>query len=422
MKVGAEFQSHQLSRENFTVLFDGDRYRTPEVPDVSTPAHDRYVDQSVQEFSAYAQDKLEFENFIINAGLRFERFNPNGSYIPDLLNPFTPVDELATANPTTLLMPRIGVSFPITDNGIIHFSYGHFAQMPTLRNLYRNPEFEFGVGSTPTFGNTNMRPERTVTYEMGLQQQISDLVAFDITGFFKDIRDYLALETLRFSTIAGEDVYRIYLNKDYANVKGMTFSLSKRRSRNGYLSATLDYTLQVAEGNNNDANSFFFNFLSGKENEFELVPLSFDQRHIISSTITLSNPGSWGISFIGQYGSGYPYTPLLIDQKIDQLPNQGRKPSQLKLDMQAHKVFTLAGRTKLKVFAKVFNLLDRLNERFVFNDTGRATYSLNGERGVHASWIPAYGLPGIHDLNEYNSRPNFYNSPREIRIGATLNF
>jgi outer membrane receptor protein involved in Fe transport len=421
-KVGVDMQLHRLSRENFVILYDNDIYREPEVPGIDTPAHNKYKNQKVSEISAFVQDKLEFDDFIVNAGIRYERFDPNGFYIPDLLNPIVSQDGLARAQPTNLIMPRIGVSFPITARGIIHFSYGHFAQMPSLRNLYRNPEFEFGVGSQPTFGNTNMRPERTITYEMGLQQQITDDLAFDITGFFKDIRDYLARETIRFSTISGEDVYNIFLNKDYANVKGMTFSLTKRRSRNGYLSATLDYTLQVAEGNNTDANSFFFNLLSGKENELELVPLGFDQRHILSSTVTLSDPGSWGISFIGQYSSGYPYTPLLFDQKIDQIPNQERKPSQLNLDMQAHKTFRLKGNSRLRVFTRVFNLLDRLNERFVFSDTGRATYSLNGERGIHASWEPAYGLPGIRDLNEYNKRPNFYNSPREIKIGATLSF
>lgn len=421
-KVGLELQLHTLERENYVVLFDGDLYREPTVTDPSTPAHDILKKQKVTEFGAYAQDKLEFDNFIINVGLRFELFDPHGLYIPDLLDPMARETPLQEAQTTTLLMPRLGVSFPITDRGIIHFSYGHFAQMPTLRNLYVNPEFEFPVGSQPTFGNTNMRPERTVQYEIGLQQQITDNLAFDITGYFKDVRDYRALQTVRFSTIAGEDLYSIYLNKDYANVKGVLFALTKRRSRNGLLSATLDYTFQIAEGNNNDSNAFFFNSLSGKENELELVPLGFDQRHVISSTVTLSKPGNWGVSFIGQYSTGYPYTPLLIDQKIDELPRNGRKPSLVSLDAHLYKDLNLVGQTRLRVFAKIFNVLDKLNENFVFTDTGRASYSLNGRRGIHASWEPAYGLPGIHNLDEYNSRPNFYSSPREVRLGLKLSF
>ncbi|MEZ4700243.1 MAG: TonB-dependent receptor [Rhodothermales bacterium] len=419
-KIGADVQLHGLDRRNFVVLYnDNVLYRDgPTVPDESTPSHDAYKDQRVTEVSAFAQDKLEFENFIINAGLRYEFFDPHGQYIPNLLDP---QGERRKAEQTHLFLPRVGVSFPITVSGIIHFSYGHFAQMPPLRQLYVNPEFEFPVGVAPVYGNTNMRPERTVQYEIGLQQQIGEQLAFDVTGFFKDIRDYLALQQIRFSTIAGEDVYNIYLNRDYANVRGVTFALTRRRGRDDLLSATLDYTFQLAEGNNNDPDAFFFNFLSGRENEFEIVPLDFDQRHILSSTVSLTKPGNWGASFIGQFSTGYPYTPLLLDQKIDQLPNSGRKPSQLSLDAHLYKEFAL-GRSNLRVFAKVFNVLDRLNERFVFDDTGRATYSLNGQRGVHEAWIPLYGQPGIHTLDEYNTRPHFYSPPREIRVGATLSF
>ncbi len=433
-KFGLEYQRHSLNRENFVVLFDGDIYREPTVPEVGSPAHDKYgcrefisvptttdvpcAAQAVNEFSAFAQDKLEFDDFIINVGLRYELFDPNGQYIPDLLDPKA---ELADATRKQLVLPRVGVSFPITNAGIIHFSYGHFAQMPELRRMYVNPEFEFPVGTAPTFGNTNMRPERSVQYEIGLQQQVGPSMALDVTGFFKDIRDYRALQNVRYSTIAGEDQFSIYLNKDYANVKGVTFSLTKRRPRNGYLSANIDYTFQIAEGNNDDSDAFFFNFLSGKENEFELVPLDFDQRHIVSSTVTLSDPGNWSASFISQFSTGYPYTPLLLDQNIDQLPNSGRKPSQIKLDAHIFKEFDVRG-MGLRTFVKVFNVLDRLNERFVFNDTGTASYSLSGSRGVHAAWEPFYGQPGIRTLDEYNTKPNWYSGPREISIGATISF
>ena len=106
-----------------------------------------------------------------------------------------------------------------------------------------------------------------VAYEMGLQQQLTESIAFDISGFYKDVRDYLATQTIRFSTVAGQDVYSIQLNRNYANVKGVTFALTKRRGRNGMLGATLDYTFLVAEGNRTDSDAFFFNSLSGRETE-----------------------------------------------------------------------------------------------------------------------------------------------------------
>ncbi|NNE46409.1 MAG: TonB-dependent receptor plug domain-containing protein [Rhodothermales bacterium] len=427
-RAGLEAELTSLDRENFVVLYDNDQFRRPTVPSLESPLHDKYVNQDVQQIAAYAQDKLEFDNFIINAGVRVEHFRPNGFTVGSLLNPPEPgLDQeqtnarLLAAGNKTYVLPRIGVSFPITNRGILHFSYGHFAQMPPLRNMYVNPEFEFGAGETPTFGNANMRPERAVQYEIGLQQQISDQLAFDVTGFFKDIRDYLAPQNVQFSTISGQSNYAIYLNKDYANVRGVTFALTKRRSRNGLLSATIDYTFQNAEGNNNDAGAFFFNFLSGRETELEIVPLDFDQRHIVSSTVTLTKPGNWNVSFIGSFSTGYPYTPSLIDQKLDQLPNQGRKPTQIDLDATVSKQINI-DRFSVRLFAKVFNALDRLNERFVFDETGRASYSLNERLNVHAPWKSLYGQPGIHTLEEWDTRPQWYSRPREIKIGATLSF
>ena len=96
----------------------------------------------------------------------------------------------------------------------------------------------------------------------------------------------------------------------------------------------------------------------------------FDQRHIVSTTVTVSDPASWGISFIGRYATGYPYSPLILDQNIDDLPRSGRKPSQIKLDAHLYKNFDIAG-AQIRAFAKVFNALDVMNENFVFDDTGQ---------------------------------------------------
>lgn len=464
VRFGLDAQRHSLERENFTVLYDQQRYLQPTVENVNTAARDKYgcteffdmpdgadyfyplerdtesgseaadcEAQTVLELSAYVQDKIEFEDFIINAGLRYERFDPNGVYIPDLLalDDYVLVDDganpddllpLEDAGVKNLLLPRLGVSFPITERGIIHFSYGHFAQMPRLRDMYRNPELEFPANSTPTFGNPNMRPERTVQYEIGLQQQLTNTLAFDITGYFKNIRDYLTLQRIQYSTIAGQESYRIYRNKDYANIKGITFSLTKRRAPQGLVSATIDYTFQVAEGNDDRADAFFFNSLSGKETEFEIVPLDFDQTSIISGTVSISRPGNWGISFIGQYATGYPYSPQILDQNLDLRSNSDNKPNLIQLDSRIFKQFEIGG-ARVMTFLQAYNLLDILNERYVFDDTGRATYTLNGGlEDPHAAWTPYYGQPGIQTLDVYNTRPQWYSSPRSIRLGLTLGF
>ncbi|MGC8654850.1 MAG: TonB-dependent receptor, partial [Candidatus Kryptoniota bacterium] len=95
-------------------------------------------------FSAYIQDKAEYDIMIINFGIRFDYFKPNAQYLYDLKNAlrdpnFPNAGKMVEASAKTQLSPRLGISFPITDRGVIHFSYGHFFQIPSFANLYVNP-------------------------------------------------------------------------------------------------------------------------------------------------------------------------------------------------------------------------------------------------------------------------------------------
>ena len=90
--------------------------------------------------------------------------------------------------------PRLGISFPITEKGVIHFSYGHFFQTPELRYMYENPRFWVDVTKanvTPRIGNADIEPERTVMYEIGLQQGLSENLYLHLTGFYQILDFFL---------------------------------------------------------------------------------------------------------------------------------------------------------------------------------------------------------------------------------------
>jgi hypothetical protein len=74
------------------------------------------------------------------------------------------------------------------------------------------------------------------------------------------------------------------------------------------------------------------------------------------------------------------------------------------------------GKLNYSVFARIFNLFDRLNEREVFPDTGRSGYSLTP---YHSSYLQPRG---INELQDYFVRPDFYSSPREIQAGLSVEF
>ncbi len=151
------------------------------------------------EFSGYIQDKIEFDELIVNAGVRFDYFDPKGRVLsdpsdPSIYNPIRPENRYQDLNENGIqdngepivtnadreeywyedteakwkISPRLGVSFPITERGVVHFSYGHFFQIPRFELLYENPDFDLdqGTGNVGVIGNADLRPEKTVSGEI----------------------------------------------------------------------------------------------------------------------------------------------------------------------------------------------------------------------------------------------------------------
>lgn len=418
VKTGINFRSDDLDERNFSVLYDNQIYRVPTIlPENDSPSHNHY-NNTATFFSGYIQDKIEYDHFITNVGIRLDQFKPDENYITDFLNP---EGEKEKASNKSMISPRIGVAFPITDRGVLHFSYGHFYQMPTLRRLYKKSIF--GAGLAPTVGYADLKPEKTVLYEFGLQQQIGPIMAVEMSAFYKDIRDLLAVQSIRYeSEKYGPSNYAIYMNKDYGNVKGYTFSLTKRYDKVTRISAFVDYTYQVTEGNSLTSGSFYYNALSGQEEEKRIVPLAWDQRHIFNTNLSIGDPGNWNIGIISKLSSGWPYTPNIPDANYVPQPNSGRKPWQWNLNMRIHKNFKI-GKFNYILYAKVYNLMDRRNERYVFNDTGRAGYTYVFQSTQETQGFKKhYGEPGVHSWSEYQVRPQYYTSPRSINIGFSLDF
>lgn len=417
VKIGAEAKFPQMKQLNYTVLRDTVTILTPTLPNVADSRYNSYARFPTQ-LSAYGQTKMEFESIVMNLGLRYDYFDAN-SIAPVNINypkgakKRTPVKQTVS--------PRIGVSYPITERGIIHFSYGHFFQMPQLRRLYENPDFKFNPGTTgTTFGNPNLDPQKTVTYEFGLQQQLTENLAFNVTGFYKDIRDLFAQQTIR---VSGDTTINVYVNKDYGNVKGLTFSLTKRRNPSDFVAFTVDYTFQSAEGNDVSADAFFLDTQSGRESEKTVVLLDWDQPHTLNATLSVGESNKWNVSLIGKAGTGQPYTPYVGENQVVLKRNTGRKPFTTTIDLLAQQEFAFSG-LAVTLFLKVFNLFDALNELVVYDDTGRSTYTLAPNRGEGKATQQQFveGTDGVRSIYEYFSNPSLYSSPRQVMLGLSVGF
>jgi outer membrane receptor protein involved in Fe transport len=419
LKTGIEYNYHTLDYQDYETMVEPANGYKPQLPLPGAFNYNVYKSHPFQ-IAAYLQDKIELEYLVINVGLRFDYFEPDGKYLKDP-NKISDLDGFVPPFPDSLMnrakakyqfSPRIGISYPITDKGAIHLSYGHFFQVPPFEYLYKNPNFRIPVqGSYPneigsTIGNTDLKPQQTVMYEIGLQQEITPMIGFTLSTYYKDIRNLLGTEiylkdnTKKFSRL---------VNKDYGSVWGVTVSFEKRLDN--MIGASLDYTYQVAKGSASDPNDSYEKSQANIEINKQLVPLNWDRRHSLNFTITLGEPGDFIASFIGRLGSGLPYTPSLQNQRTG-LENSDNRPAMVNVDFYITKYLHLLG-SDISAFIKIYNIFDTANENEVFGDTGRAGYTLE--------LTQAQSLPrGVNTLQEYFIRPDYYSAPRQIIIGAQI--
>lgn len=227
------------------------------------------------EGNLYAQSKLEFEGMIINLGLRFDFYNPNDKKYTDIYDPFDIYDALkegreptAETTPTTTfgqLSPRLGISHPISENTVLHFSYGHFFQRAAYGNYGEgtggdaDDQQVTGILNTyianadllfPTpynLGNRDLKPRKTVAYELGVEHNIGGIVT-DVTVYYKDITN-----TVRPITVITKSGGRYITtgNGDYGDAKGIEISL--RKPLTDYWGGYLNYSWSTGiEGRSGD--------------------------------------------------------------------------------------------------------------------------------------------------------------------------
>ncbi|MEO8398793.1 MAG: TonB-dependent receptor, partial [Ignavibacteriaceae bacterium] len=348
----------------------------------------------------------------------FDYFNPNTTLPVDLRNPLNNINfpgayETRKAKTEYQISPRFGVSFPISDEGAIHFSYGHFFQIPSFDVLYSNNAYlvDQTTSLSSLIGNPELKAQKTVKYELGLQQVLFPNISIDASVYYSDIRNLLGTEVL--STYEGF-LFGRYINRDYGNVKGLVLTLEKRYA--DLFSAKIDYTYQVAQGNASDPLTNYNNLASDPpvEETKRIVPLNWDQTSTLNISFSVGDPFDWTASMIFNYGSGTPYTEDPRYTRGLRFENNGRKPSSMNVDLKATKNFNVVG-LAFNTYLLIYNLFDIKNEYGVSGTTGRAGIDLAAEEYTGTIY-------GVNTKNEYLLNPQNYSAPRQIRVGFGVGF
>lgn len=408
LKAGLEFQSSALEfgspGQIVSTVIDGVQVLgvLRDTLDAQVKAYDPV------QAAAFVQDRVEWSDLRVRAGVRLEYFDANTTVPGDLANPANSIEGAppSTSKPTTAklrLAPRVGISFPILDRASLFFSYGHFYQMPGLGTMFSNSDYsvledlQAGAVSYGVMGNPDLKPEFTAQYEFGFKSEVTRFLGLDLSLFYKDVRDLLGVEFVQTYTAAE---YARMTNIDFGGVRGFTLALDQRGP--GSISTSLDYTLQTAVGNASDPRETANRAAAGEDPRPRQVPFDWDQRHTLNGTVIWFVPSNFAITGIVRVASGQPYTPSISTGfGADLEDNSGRKPAYSTVDLRLEKFFELGG-IEWTGFARIFNLFDQhFTNGFVYPDTGSPFYTLD-------------------PTQQRNPSPGRLSPPRRIEIGVSL--
>jgi len=410
------------NKYEFSDLLSQFIYEPVIISDTSSIYSDVYYQEPLQ-FAGYISDKMEFEDMVLELGARVEYFDPRTTYPSNYRNPGNvsskeTADERQTvyldADPQLNFAPRLGFSYQLGESALLRFSYGHFFQYPPYNTMYKNHLYVIDATNyNSQVGNPQVIPEKTVTYEIGLWQLLNQYMDFEIALWYKDIYE---LSTVSVWTTFDNHRYGLYDNKDYGNARGLEV---KFNTRFGRLYSELNYTLQYTRGNADNPTFTFTREGSQQDPIPTLISMPWDQRHTFNATVGY-NTENYGVTMTGYYGSGTAYTWLPLSQstlnRVNLFPNNSYKPANYKIDLRAFYDIPIGHDLNLHFTLYIYNLLDKLNEKSVNSNTGRANQAIIRESDL---------LGHYSDFNSYKDRivnPANWSAPRSIKLGMGITF
>ena len=452
IKMGFSLTDYFLNNKYHTIrnAYSGTAYESQSYRPIIYPDSTIYADVynvKPKEFSAYIQDKFELDEIVINIGLRYDSFDANTTFPSQRRNPTNkstyylenisgtdsldqdgnlvidgtkmsvPIDSKITYQ----MSPRFGLAYELGGIAVLHFSYGHFLQMPPMYSIYTNHSSIIGPSDySTTVGNANLgsdslglNPQKTISYEIGLWQELTKNLGLDVNLYYRDIYKLLSLATV---STYNQIEYGIYTNKDYGNVRGLEFKLDYS-GKNLFLQT--NYTYQFTRGNADNPAQTFNRQGASIDKVIRFIPMSWDQRHTFNVTIAY-NTERYGISVTGYYNSGTPYTFSPQDESnlalLNLYPNNDYKPFNYHADISGYIFLPTIFNLTPKLELLVYNLTDRYNEYSVSSETGRAYTAVvdNTELMGHRS-----------NFNTYDDRykdPSMFSGPRQFKLGLTISF
>jgi outer membrane receptor protein involved in Fe transport len=316
---------------------------------------------------AYVRDRIDYEGFVGNLGLRTEWWfagqeaekaladTANFNITPETRNEFYQDTRSFFGRRYKLrISPRVSVSHPITENSNFFFNYGEFTQNPSGIYVYSKLGSISSEGF-PLLGNPNLNPEVQVNYEVGGKYEFMKDMAINTTFFLKDAYDYPTATKFTPSQGRSLNTFFVYLNGHFSRSRGFEVVLEKRRSR--WLSSKVTYTYGQSKGkssdpaeqrvvaeNGGDAAETRLSETYVSWNRPHKVAVSLDARFEDKPPESLPWLRQLGFNAYVQGQSGRAYTPVGVTLDPTGGPNSKNGPFQITADVRLNRWFKWMGR------------------------------------------------------------------------------
>ena len=420
--------------------------------------------------SLYVNDKYESGDLVLSAGIRIDNFMMDDFKMKDPANPGWDqsnqgiVDsEFEESETKSVIQPRLGLAFPVSDQVVFHLQYGKFAQMPELDLPYASTRYMHlvwgGQNYTPDPMGFDLDPIETTQYEVGMSYQFLPSAAIDVTAFAKNTTGQIVVgknEEVDISNTYGvaQDAF-YYKNGDFTTVNGFEFTLRTRRVSR--LQTFASYTWSDARGINSDPNTGAGNIAQDLLSPPPLMisPLYYHNKHRGAIALDYrygSDDGllsGLGFNFEYKFNSGHPYTlsdggmgqraadegAILADARSRE-PQESiggsTTPWQYYANLKVDYKLSLGG-VGVTLFAYIDNLFDTKNVINVYSRSGNAyddgfltdpalsseIVAANGQ-----TYVDLYRNVNLENRQHYMSDfgLDVFATPQIVKMGVSVNF
>jgi hypothetical protein len=406
----------------------------------------------------YANEHFKYLGLIADAGIRTEYWFP-GKFVDDAIaNSSSPIRDEVRANYLAhtigigdrrvklRMLPKVSASFPIKENQVMYFNYGHTTVAPHPSYIYTGLDPYYADRSTLSkLGNPDINPEVDISYELGLKSQLTSNDALNIAAFWKDKYDFITAVSLPVKDVTGREVFRtIQINSDYARVRGLEAAYIKRIKK--WFEGQVSVSYSVATGQSSSSSDVLKDIISsGSRQAVKETYLAWDSPWDIKTYFLFtknSKTGFWGKKYLNKmsayteliYRSGRRYTPYIYSGDE---PKTGRPiwvvnsdpnakfsklgtPSFI-MNMNFKKWWTIK-KYQIAFTVELTNALNNRNAQVVNPVTGKA-YKYGD--AVPTEWKdPMYNDPrdARSSLLSQGENPSRYNEPRHLLLGVSFKF